>query len=212
MHRAHDPGAETVGRTSGNLFGSQNPSPQLRATFLGTPRSPWEPRLYGGLSGCQTLNCRTFTGSWKTPAKARQTYCIVVPDRAFRHQYVATPPPLGTKSPGGGPTQAEVRTHRTHNRSMVMTDSPPPSGRSKAPKAGAFALFRPVLFAVGAIGLALGGLVLSHRSNPRSRPSAPGRRKPARPPEPAPRCRRAVTGRLPSLAPPISAGSPGFHR
>jgi murein DD-endopeptidase MepM/ murein hydrolase activator NlpD len=49
---------------------------------------------------------------------------------------------------------------------MVMTDSPPPSDRSKPAKSSAFALFRPVLFAVGAIGLALGGLVLSHRSNP----------------------------------------------
>ena len=47
-----------------------------------------------------------------------------------------------------------------------MTDSPPPSGRSKSAKSLAFALFRPVLFAVGVIGLALGGLVLSHRSNP----------------------------------------------
>jgi murein DD-endopeptidase MepM/ murein hydrolase activator NlpD len=49
---------------------------------------------------------------------------------------------------------------------MVMTDSPPPSGRPKTAKSLAFALFRPVLFAVGVIGLALGGLVLSHRSNP----------------------------------------------
>ena len=47
-----------------------------------------------------------------------------------------------------------------------MTDSPPPSDRSKTAKSLAFALFRPVLFAVGVIGLALGGLVLTHRSNP----------------------------------------------
>lgn len=47
-----------------------------------------------------------------------------------------------------------------------MTDSPPPSGRPKTVKSLAFALFRPVLFAVGAIGLALTGLVVSHRSNP----------------------------------------------
>ncbi len=47
-----------------------------------------------------------------------------------------------------------------------MTDSPPPSDRSRTAKSLAFALFRPVLFAVGVIGLALGGLVLSHRSNP----------------------------------------------
>ena len=49
---------------------------------------------------------------------------------------------------------------------MVMTDSPPPSGRSKTARSWAFGLVRPVLFAVGAIGLALGGLVLTHRANP----------------------------------------------
>lgn len=49
---------------------------------------------------------------------------------------------------------------------MVMTDSPSPSDRPRTAKSRAFALFRPVLFAVGAIGLALGGLVLIHRSNP----------------------------------------------
>ena len=47
-----------------------------------------------------------------------------------------------------------------------MTDSPSPSDRPRSAKSLAFALFRPVLFAVGVIGLALGGLVLSHRSNP----------------------------------------------
>ncbi len=47
-----------------------------------------------------------------------------------------------------------------------MTDFPSPSGRPKGGKSLAFALFRPVLFAVGAIALALGGLVLSHRANP----------------------------------------------
>ena len=47
-----------------------------------------------------------------------------------------------------------------------MTDFPSPSDRPKAAKSTAFALFRPVLFAVGVIALALGGLVLTHRSNP----------------------------------------------
>ena len=47
-----------------------------------------------------------------------------------------------------------------------MTDFPSPSGRPKTAKSLAFALFRPVLFAIGAIVLALGGLVLTHRSNP----------------------------------------------
>jgi len=47
-----------------------------------------------------------------------------------------------------------------------MTDFPSPSGRSKSAKSPAFALFRPVLFAIGAIALALGGLVLTHRVPP----------------------------------------------
>lgn len=47
-----------------------------------------------------------------------------------------------------------------------MTDSPPPSDRPRTVKSLAFAPFRPVLFAVGVVGLALGGLVLVHRSNP----------------------------------------------
>ncbi|TAJ41062.1 MAG: M23 family peptidase [Reyranella sp.] len=47
-----------------------------------------------------------------------------------------------------------------------MTDFPSPSDRSKSAKSVAFALFRPVLFAIGIIALALGGLVLTHRSNP----------------------------------------------
>ncbi len=47
-----------------------------------------------------------------------------------------------------------------------MTDSPPPSDRPEtaqkaAPKA-AFVLLRPLLFAIGAIGLTLGLLVLTH--------------------------------------------------
>ncbi len=47
-----------------------------------------------------------------------------------------------------------------------MTDFPSPSDQPKSVKSTAFALFRPVLFAVGVIALALGGLVLSLRSNP----------------------------------------------
>lgn len=47
-----------------------------------------------------------------------------------------------------------------------MTDSPPPSDRPKGGKSSAFALFRPVLFAIGIIGLAMGALLVSHRSNP----------------------------------------------
>ena len=72
-----------------------------------------------------------------------------------------------------------------------MTDSPPPSGRSKTAKSLAFALFRPVLFAVGVIGLALGGLVLSHRSNPEIAALPP----PPKRPLPRPPRRRRVLRR-----------------
>ena len=47
-----------------------------------------------------------------------------------------------------------------------MTDSPSPSDRPKLTESPAFGLFRPVLFAIGAIVLALAGLVLTHRSEP----------------------------------------------
>lgn len=47
-----------------------------------------------------------------------------------------------------------------------MTDSPPPSDRPKGGKSSAFALFQPVLFAIGIVGLAMGALVVSHRSAP----------------------------------------------
>jgi murein DD-endopeptidase MepM/ murein hydrolase activator NlpD len=46
-----------------------------------------------------------------------------------------------------------------------MTDSPPPSGRPGSSKSAVLALFRPFLFAVGTIGLALGALVVTHRAN-----------------------------------------------
>ena len=67
-----------------------------------------------------------------------------------------------------------------------MTDFPSPSGRSKTAKSPAFALFRPVLFAIGAIALALGGLVLTHRSNPEiaALPTAPPASAPPAPSSP----------------------------
>ena len=79
-----------------------------------------------------------------------------------------------------------------------MTDFPSPSGRSKTAKSLAFALFRPVLFAIGTIALALGGLVLTHRSNPEiaALPAPP----PASPAAPIP----PIVLADPEPAPPIS--------
>ena len=62
-----------------------------------------------------------------------------------------------------------------------MTDSPSPSDRPKTAKSWAFGLVRPVLFAVGVTGLALGGLVLAQRSNPEIAALPP----PVEPPAPA---------------------------
>ncbi len=84
-----------------------------------------------------------------------------------------------------------------------MTDFPSPSDRPKSAKSVAFALFRPVLFATGVIALALGGLVLSHRSNPeiavleKQRPEIPDEPAPAPPPQ-------AIVLADPEPAPPVS--------
>jgi murein DD-endopeptidase MepM/ murein hydrolase activator NlpD len=82
---------------------------------------------------------------------------------------------------------------------MVMTDFPSPSDRSKTAKSSAFGLFRPVLFAIGVIGLALGGLVLSHRSNP----EIVALPKPSPPPSPAAKP-AAIVLAAPEPAPPIA--------
>jgi murein DD-endopeptidase MepM/ murein hydrolase activator NlpD len=85
---------------------------------------------------------------------------------------------------------------------MVMTDSPPPSDRLEAPQTGSkelvLALFRPVLFAFGAIGLTIGLLVALHRGD-REVAAAPS-------PQPA-EVVIAAPGNVPDMepAPPISA-------
>src|SRR4051794_8931068 len=86
-----------------------------------------------------------------------------------------------------------------------MTDSPPPSDRPKSAKSVAFALFRPVLFAIGVIGLALGGLVLTHRSNPKI--AALEKQPPVRPTAPQPAAPPAtIVLADPEPAPPFTSG------
>lgn len=68
-----------------------------------------------------------------------------------------------------------------------MTDSPSPSDRPKTAKSWAFGLVRPVLFAVGATGLAMAALVLAQRSNPEIAALPPAPEPPVlADPEPAP--------------------------
>lgn len=47
-----------------------------------------------------------------------------------------------------------------------MTDFPPPSDRPESARSALMVLLRPVFFAIGAIGLTLGALVLTHRNTP----------------------------------------------
>src|SRR5260370_42663225 len=75
-----------------------------------------------------------------------------------------------------------------------MTDSPPPSGRPETAKMAAFVLLRPILFAISAIGLTLGLLVLLHR------PVGQVAETPVAPPRPPP-----VVLAESELARPISA-------
>jgi len=76
-----------------------------------------------------------------------------------------------------------------------MTDSPPPSDRPKGGKSSTFALFRPVLFAIGISGLAMGALLMSHRA---------GRDVSALPPSPEPPPPAAIVLAEPEPAPPPS--------
>ena len=80
-----------------------------------------------------------------------------------------------------------------------MTDFPPPSGQPKGAKSALFVLLRPVLFAIAAIGLTLGALVVLHRTPPQvaTRTAPPPAATPApaavvlADPEPAPQLTQA---------------------
>ena len=67
-----------------------------------------------------------------------------------------------------------------------MTDSPPPSGRPESPQAALLVLLRPVLFAIGAIGLTLGALVMLHKGSPPPTPLARVAETPVILPDPGP--------------------------
>ena len=89
-----------------------------------------------------------------------------------------------------------------------MTDSPPPSGRPETAKMAAFVLLRPLLFAIGAIGLTLGLLVLMQQPGEQGSPQV------AKAPELPPAPRSTPPPRVvlpnpvfpgPDPAPPIAA-------
>src|SRR5215475_13082849 len=58
MHRAHDPRVETDGREGYHL--GRKDLRRKYARRFGTPRSPWEPRLYGRLFWVSNLKLRMF--------------------------------------------------------------------------------------------------------------------------------------------------------
>jgi murein DD-endopeptidase MepM/ murein hydrolase activator NlpD len=66
-----------------------------------------------------------------------------------------------------------------------MTESPSPSGRPGTVFGAALALFRPVLFGIGAFGLALAALVLTNRANQPTIPFETSLTELPRPPAPA---------------------------
>jgi murein DD-endopeptidase MepM/ murein hydrolase activator NlpD len=89
-----------------------------------------------------------------------------------------------------------------------MTDSPPPSGRPETAKVAAFVLLRPLLFAIGAIGLTLGLLVLMQQPREQADPQV------AKAPALLPAARSAPQAKIvppnpvfpgPDPAPPIAA-------
>ena len=100
MHRAHDPGGRDRWQ-NWEPFGSQNPSPQLRATFSVRPVRRGS-RAYMGVGfGCQTLNCRTFTGSWESPKSPSNLLYCCAPTGFPASIYSYTPQTAaGDKIPG----------------------------------------------------------------------------------------------------------------
>ncbi len=90
-----------------------------------------------------------------------------------------------------------------------MTDFPSPSNRPKSAKSMTFGLFRPVLFAIGVIGLAMGGLVLSHRSNPEIASLPPATAPNPAPIPPAKTVQAPVILADPEPVPPITAADFG---
>ncbi|MBS0519294.1 MAG: peptidoglycan DD-metalloendopeptidase family protein [Proteobacteria bacterium] len=95
-----------------------------------------------------------------------------------------------------------------------MTDSPLPSDRPKAASSAALRLFRPVLFAVGVIGLTFGALIVIHGKQEPRPPSSPAQSADSGPPSgtPAPDIDAAGTLPEPPSAPPLtSADFQGFQ-
>ena len=60
MHRTHDPEAETLGKP-GTVW-VEEPFVAITRDVFGTPRSPWEPRLYGGAFRVSNRKLQTSYG------------------------------------------------------------------------------------------------------------------------------------------------------
>src|ERR1700744_2008484 len=81
MHRTHGRAVETFS-FRGVPSGSKNPPSLLRRDVFGTSRSPWEPRLYGGVIGGSNVNFSNGCEVLKVlKSKSNLLYCC--PQRGF---------------------------------------------------------------------------------------------------------------------------------
>jgi hypothetical protein len=83
MHRAHDRLPEHCGRdlsVSGRIW-VKNPSVASTRNVFCTPRSPWEPRLYGGRFGVSNPKLQNVYGALGEPQKRVKPIVLLCRDR-----------------------------------------------------------------------------------------------------------------------------------
>ena len=80
MHRTHDLVVETFSFRA-VPFGSKTPPSLLRRDVFGTPRSPWEPRLYGGRFWVSNPKLQNVYGELGEPQKAVKPIVLLCPVR-----------------------------------------------------------------------------------------------------------------------------------
>ena len=79
MHRAHDPEIETFG-WPGTVWVTK-PFAAITRDAFGTPRSPWEPRLYGGRFWVSNPKLQNVYGELGEPQKPVKPIVLLCPDR-----------------------------------------------------------------------------------------------------------------------------------
>jgi hypothetical protein len=79
MHRAHDPEVETFGEL-GTVWVAK-PFAAITRDVFGTPRSPWEPRLYGGRFWVSNPKLQNVYGELGEPQKPVEPIVLLCPVR-----------------------------------------------------------------------------------------------------------------------------------